>query len=181
MSSSVPTMAQRRNNLFARAGSPSNSTSLPGRPKSTTISSPFLMSSNPTAPSHTRAQSQSHSTLVGGPPSPANSRHHRAESRGTNPASNTFAPSFIKAESARPNSEAVNGIEGENDFSGKRYVWLKDAKAAFVKGWIVEELGTQRIIVQCDDGSVRFSHRTLSPDYLLTSYTAARSRPRKRR
>jgi myosin protein heavy chain len=50
--------------------------------------------------------------------------------------------------------EAVNGIEGENDFSGKRYVWLKDPQMAFVKGWIVEELEDNQILVQCDDGSV---------------------------
>lgn len=49
----------------------------------------------------------------------------------------------------------VKGIEGENDFSGKRYVWLKDPQQAFVKGWVVEELGGNRILVQCDDGSVR--------------------------
>lgn len=49
----------------------------------------------------------------------------------------------------------VKGIEGENDFSGKRYVWLKDPQQAFVKGWVVEELGGNRILVQCDDGSQR--------------------------
>jgi myosin protein heavy chain len=52
-------------------------------------------------------------------------------------------------------AEVVRGIEGENDFSGKRYVWLKDPQTAFVKGWIVEELGNNQILVQCDDGSVR--------------------------
>jgi myosin heavy chain 9/10/11/14 len=51
-------------------------------------------------------------------------------------------------------SEVVKGIEGENDFSGKRYVWLKDPQTAFVKGWIVEELDSNQILVQCDDGSV---------------------------
>jgi myosin heavy chain 9/10/11/14 len=51
--------------------------------------------------------------------------------------------------------DAVRGIEGENDFSGKRYVWLKDPQTAFVRGWVVEELGGNRILVQCDDGSVR--------------------------
>ena len=50
--------------------------------------------------------------------------------------------------------DVVKGIEGENDFSGKRYVWLKDPQQAFVKGWVVEELGRNRILVQCDDGSV---------------------------
>ena len=49
----------------------------------------------------------------------------------------------------------MRGIEGENDFSGKRYVWLKDPQTAFVKGWIVEELGNNQVLVQCDDGSVR--------------------------
>jgi myosin heavy chain 9/10/11/14 len=51
-------------------------------------------------------------------------------------------------------TDVVKGIEGENDFSGKKYVWLKDPQSAFVKGWIVEELGSNRILVQCDDGSV---------------------------
>lgn len=51
-------------------------------------------------------------------------------------------------------AETVRGIEGENDFSGKRYVWLKDPQLAFIKGWIVEELGDNQILVQCDDGSV---------------------------
>lgn len=54
----------------------------------------------------------------------------------------------------RRNQEAVSSIEGENDFSGKRYVWLKDPQNAFVKGWVVEELGGNRILVQTDDGTV---------------------------
>lgn len=69
--------------------------------------------------------------------------------------SNTFAPSFIKTEELRRGKEVVEGIEGENDFSGKRYVWLKDPETAFVKGWIVEEKENNQILVQCDDGSVR--------------------------
>jgi len=54
----------------------------------------------------------------------------------------------------RRSIDAVKGIEGENDFSGKRYVWLKDPQTAFVRGWVVEELEGNRILVQCDDGSV---------------------------
>ena len=50
--------------------------------------------------------------------------------------------------------DAVNGIEGENDFSGKRYVWLKDPQSAFVKGWVVEQNEGNRLLVQCDDGTV---------------------------
>lgn len=52
------------------------------------------------------------------------------------------------------NQDTVKGIEGENDFSGKRYVWVRDAQAAFVRGWVVEELEGSRLLVQCDDGSV---------------------------
>lgn len=83
------------------------------------------------------------------------SRHGRNTSKGDTPQTSTFAPSFIKKEGSRRNSDTVvEGIEGENDFSGKRYVWLKDPKIAFVKGWVVEELGGNRILVQCDDGTV---------------------------
>jgi myosin protein heavy chain len=47
----------------------------------------------------------------------------------------------------------VRGIEGENDFSGKRYVWLRNSTTAFVRGWVVEELDGDRLLVQCDDGA----------------------------
>lgn len=80
--------------------------------------------------------------------------HARNPSKGDTPQSSTFAPSFIKSDEMRRGSEVVDGIEGENDFSGKRYVWLKDPQEAFVKGWIVEDLGNNRILVQCDDGTV---------------------------
>lgn len=51
-------------------------------------------------------------------------------------------------------AEPIKRIEGENDFSGKRYVWLKDPVTAFVKGWVVEDLANNQILVQCEDGSV---------------------------
>lgn len=47
----------------------------------------------------------------------------------------------------------MRGIEGENDFSGKRYVWLRDPKTAFVRGCVIEELDGGRLLVQCDDGT----------------------------
>jgi myosin protein heavy chain len=83
---------------------------------------------------------------------------HQSNSKTGTPTSNTFAPSFIKTEEMKRSPEKLNGIEGENDFSGKRYVWLKDPTTAFVKGWIVEEMGNNQILVQCDDGSVRHHH-----------------------
>lgn len=54
-------------------------------------------------------------------------------------------------------ADGIKSIEGENDFSGKRYVWLKDPTLAFMKGWVVEELEADRLLVQCEDGSVRVS------------------------
>lgn len=85
----------------------------------------------------------------------ASVRHSHSGSRSDTPQSNTFAPSFIKTDEMRRSPDAaVKGIEGENDFSGKRYVWLKDPQTAFVKGWVVQELAGNRILVQCDDGSV---------------------------
>lgn len=68
--------------------------------------------------------------------------------------SSTFAQKFIKHEGQLDGGTEVGGIEGENDFSGKRYVWVKDPKLAFVKGWIVEDVSDKLLKVQCDDGSV---------------------------
>lgn len=104
--------------------------------------------------SHTRSHSQTSIGAAALAPSSNPGRHQRDTSRAGTPSSSTFAPSFIKTEEMRRQSDVVRGIEGENDFSGKRYVWLKDPQLAFVKGWIVEELEGGRILVQCDDGSV---------------------------
>jgi len=106
-------------------------------------------------------------------------RHMRDRSREGTPTSNTFAPTFIKTEEMRRSVDMVNGIEGENDFSGKRYVWLRDPQTAFVKGWVVEELGGDRLLVRCDDGTVSLlpkSRRAVSD----TVAAAAGGRCRKR-
>ncbi|KAI6435164.1 hypothetical protein MCOR22_009326 [Pyricularia oryzae] len=144
-----------RNNPFMRGASPSQSSSSPAgtpksRPKSTAFppaSLPFSNASTATGALAHPTRTQSHTTNVLIP------RHTREGSRGA-ASSSTFAPSFIKSEEMR-RSDTVRGIEGENDFSGKRYVWLKDPQTAFVKGWVVEELGAGRILVQCDDGTQR--------------------------
>jgi myosin protein heavy chain len=78
--------------------------------------------------------------------------------RGSSPVTGTFAPTFIKSEEMQKPIPTINGIEGENDFSGKTYVWLKDQSAAFIKGWVVEDLPDGRLKVQCDDGSVSLTH-----------------------
>lgn len=149
-------MSSVRNNPFSRNASASPAPSSAGRPKSAifgSTSSPLLPASTPSP--HTRNQSHASLATALAQPSSAASRHVRGYSRESTPTSNTFAPSFIKTEEMRKPTDIVRGIEGENDFSGKRYVWLKDPQVAFVKGWVVEELGGNRILVQCDDGTVR--------------------------
>ncbi|KAI1110698.1 P-loop containing nucleoside triphosphate hydrolase protein [Nemania sp. NC0429] len=156
-----------RNNPFARMGSPSSSTGpnggAPGRPKSALFSSQSSLSSATTPPSASPSlHSRTHSYTALAPVTPlpainghAPPRQQRADSKSNPPGSTTFAPSFIKTEDLRRSIDIVKGIEGENDFSGKRYVWLKDPQTAFVKGWVVEELEGGRLLVQCDDGSQR--------------------------
>lgn len=73
-------------------------------------------------------------------------------------------------------SERVRGIEGENDFSGKRFVWLKDAEAAFIRGWVVQEIEGNKLLVQLDDGGVGNTSSTSSR--LADSLTATRGRGR---
>ena len=147
------TSPQKRGNPFARtkSQSPAPSASTGSRPKSMIM--PSQLSPSQTSP-HNRNQSYSSLAGLASPNSNPTSRY-RSDSKGVNSSSNTFAPSFIKTDEMRRGSETVKGIEGENDFSGKRYVWLKDPQAAFVKGWIVEDLSNNHILVQCDDGSVR--------------------------
>ncbi|KAJ2905666.1 myosin-11 [Zalerion maritima] len=162
MASNHPNSAQRRNNPFARAGSVSPSAiAAANRPKSAIFAAPSPLSGMATPPSHTRNQSHSSiSNTLAPTPNCSNgsaTKSYREPSRGGTPASHntTFAPSFIKTEDMTRPIDPVNGIEGENDFSGRRYVWLRDPQAAFVKGWVVEELESNKILVQCDDGTQR--------------------------
>ena len=149
----------RRNNPFARASPSSPGSTNLGRPKSSILSS-SPATALPTSPSHTRSQSStsppaSKATTPLPVPAAGTLRHTRHASKNGSLSSGTFAPSFIKSEElARRGQDPVKGIEGENDFSGKRYVWLKDPEKAFVKGWVVEDLDQNRIRVQCDDGTV---------------------------
>jgi myosin protein heavy chain len=81
----------------------------------------------------------------------SDSARFRSNSTRNSTPAGTFAPPFIADDSE--DAPEVRGIEGENDFSGKRYVWLRDPKTAFVRGWVVEELEEGQILVQCDDGT----------------------------
>ncbi|KAJ5672547.1 hypothetical protein N7507_001674 [Penicillium longicatenatum] len=86
--------------------------------------------------------------------SPASMNRERSNSR-NDVASGTFAPSFIKSEEMRRGADEIRGIEGENDFSGNKYVWLRDPQKAFVRGLVLEELEGNRLLVQSDDGEQR--------------------------
>ncbi|KAK5637013.1 hypothetical protein RRF57_012725 [Xylaria bambusicola] len=120
------------------------------------MSSPFSNTSAiTTPPSSLHNRTHSHTTLSAAVAPLANGHAPRQQRVDSRNGSTTFAPSFIKTEDLRRSIDVVRGIEGENDFSGKRYVWLKDPQAAFVKGWVVEETGDGRLLVQCDDGSQR--------------------------
>jgi myosin heavy chain 9/10/11/14 len=143
----------RRNNPFARSSaSPSPAPQpLPGRTKSAIFTSP-PSANGPSV--HARTQSFSPLGNMAPTPIPSIGRQRSSSNRTATPSSTTFAPQFIKTEDLHKGSEQIKGIEGENDFSGKRYVWLKDVEKAFVRGWVVEELDGNQLLVQCDDGSV---------------------------
>ena len=152
MSSTAAGGARWRNNPFDR-GSPSPSPG-PGAPATRPKSSIFTTSSGSTNfMAHSR--NQSFSSLGGFNLAPLQHTRERSNSNRTgNQSSNTFAPQFIRTEELQRAGDRVGGIEGENDFSGRRYVWLRDPQSAFMKGWVAEELGGGRLVVQCDDGSV---------------------------
>lgn len=124
-----------------------------GRPQSALYSSPSPAPAAPGSPSHNRAHSTNALGVTLTPPAIA-TQQARRDSRSGTPTSSTFAPKFIKADEKARGHDPVRGIEGENDFSGKRYVWLNDPQEAFIKGWVVEELAGSKLLVQTDDGTV---------------------------
>lgn len=125
------------------------------------------------------AHSRANSLVDAGPLSNGTKHTDSASPRQGSPGPGTFAQRFIKSE-LDGTSDRVGGIEGENDFSGKRYVWIKDASQAFVKGWVVEELSGDRLMVQCDDGSVGLIYLVLGAESNSLD-TATRGRSRQRR
>ncbi|CRG87628.1 Myosin-11 [Talaromyces islandicus] len=141
----------RRTNPFGRhSPSPSPSPQVPpSRPKSAVFPTSFTDSDRK---SHARNSSLSQfSTVALGP----NSRDRSSSLRQSVHASGTFAPQFIKSEELAKGIDSIHELEGNNDFSGKRYVWLKDAEKAFVRGEVVEERGNSELLVRCEDGSQR--------------------------
>ena len=68
--------------------------------------------------------------------------------------SGTFAPEFIKSEELQRGADQIRGLEGDNDFSGNKYVWLRDPEKAFIRGLVLEERDNGKLLVQSDDGEV---------------------------
>lgn len=140
--------------------------------------SAIIPSNTPNMAAHNR--NQSHSSLHTVALTNGHSRTNSDTSKNGVKRNSTFAPSFIKSEEIAHRREAVSSIEGENDFSGKRYVWVKDPATAFVKGFVVEELEGGMLVVQCDDGSVRYTAESRKHNYTNTAI-ATRGRRRIRR
>ena len=143
-----------RNNAAFSGDSPSSS---PTPLMSTTRPKPITFSSSPSMSSpSSHARNQSFSPLGPSNLAPARTaaRPRSNSNRTSNQASSTFAPTFIKPEDVQRETQPVRGIEGENDFSGKRYVWVRDPQVAFVRGWVVEDLVGGKTLIQCDDGTV---------------------------
>jgi myosin protein heavy chain len=80
--------------------------------------------------------------------------HHSSTRLVRSDSTGTFTPKFINAlnvKDSRPTDVARDLAE----FSGKRWVWLKDDKFGFVKGWVTEDNGAT-LQVRCDnEGSDR--------------------------
>lgn len=140
----------RRSNPFGRhSPSPSPSPQVqPSRPKSAVFPTSFTDSDRKP---HARNSSLSQFSAVA---LGSNSRDRSSSLRQSVHASGTFAPQFIKSEELAKGIDSIHELEGNNDFSGKRYVWLKDAEKAFVRGEVVEERGNGELLVRCEDGSV---------------------------
>ncbi|CAG8116416.1 unnamed protein product [Penicillium salamii] len=138
----------KRAGLFQRPSSSQGNLSPHSRPKSAIITPSNGLES---ARGHLRNTSVSQLSPTF---SPGGTRE-RSNSAKNSPSSGTFAPSFIKSEELRRGADQIRGIEGENDFSGNKYVWLRDPEHAFIRGLVLEELEGDRLLVQSDDGDQR--------------------------
>ncbi|KAJ5833403.1 hypothetical protein N7474_001714 [Penicillium riverlandense] len=139
----------KRANPFARS-SPSPATQpKPTRPQSAIITP---SGGHESTKGHLRNASVSHTSPTR---SSGLGSRERSNSAKLNAASGTFAPTFIKSEELRRGADQIRGLEGDNDFSGSKYVWLRDPEKAFVRGLVLEEMEGGRLLVQSDDGQQR--------------------------
>lgn len=92
-------------------------------------------------------------SLSSSTPSSPKHNHSRTDSLTSSPSTGTFTPKFINNLNASHHSQSTDSARDLAEFSGKRWVWLKDDKLAFVKGWVVEDHG-ETLLVRCDNESV---------------------------
>ncbi|KAK2748895.1 hypothetical protein FQN57_007178 [Myotisia sp. PD_48] len=138
-----------RNSLSPSPAPPDDPPYGHNRPKSVTFASPVQQYTN----GHSRASSLA--PLTSTSIFPAQGRQRSNSARNNAPVSGTFAPQFIKSEELQRGADQIRGQEGDNDFSGKRYVWLKDPEKAFIRGTVSGETEDGLLIVQCDEGPER--------------------------
>ena len=138
--------SQRRANPFTRPPVSPSSTPKHARAKSAAVGPP---SNRGELGGHSLNNSSSQITPV-----EPSFLHERTGPSKNNAPSGTFAPDFIKTEELRRGADQIRGLEGDNDFSGNKYVWLKDPKKAFVSGLVLEQHENGKLLVQLDDGEV---------------------------
>ncbi|KAF3161296.1 hypothetical protein TWF225_009530 [Orbilia oligospora] len=153
----------RQNNQSSPLNSPQNNTS---NTRNTTPfggsnnSTPFGGNSTPFGTSsifgraHNRTMSGASSVVSHTPtPTPVNNATATTTTSSATKSNTTFAPSFIKRNDPTSPKITSHGLEG-TDFSGKRWVWVKDPEQAFVKGYVESEEDNVLLVI-CDDGSQR--------------------------
>lgn len=164
----------KRANPFGRA-SPAGSPGSPGpqngspRPKSAIIGSPSKIE----PPKAHYRNSASITQLTPAAQSPHGGRD-RSNSNRNSATIGTFAPEFIKSEELQRGADQIRGLEGDNDFSGNKYVWLKDPERAFVRGLVLEEWENGQLLVQTDDGDVCYVFTLERPLITDTGYSSGR-------
>lgn len=149
MISSQTNGSPRRANPFSRGSMPTSPVPSPkhSRAKSALVSMPVA---DDTSKTHMR-----NSSVSSIPPTAALSQTARDRPTSkSNGAAGTFAPEFIKSEELRRGAAEIKGLEGDNDFSGNKYVWLHHPETAFVRGLVVEEREGGKLLVRYDDGKV---------------------------
>ncbi|KAF9894577.1 hypothetical protein FE257_006463 [Aspergillus nanangensis] len=156
----------RRANPFGRASpspSPSPAPQTKARPKSA------IVASSPSKFEEARGHFRNSSFISQASPTPLarTANHQRSNSLRGEVASGTFAPEFIKSEELQKGADQIRGLEGDNDFSGNKYVWLRDPERAFIRGLVLEERDNGRLLVQNDDGEVCNPQEEENPRLLM--------------
>ncbi|KAE8352801.1 hypothetical protein BDV28DRAFT_157584 [Aspergillus coremiiformis] len=142
----------KRANPFSRA-TPSPSSSPSPAPRAVRPKSALVTSSKF---EEARGHFRNSSSLTPTTPAPFAriTSRQRSNSLRNDVNSGTFAPEFIRTEELKRGADQIRGLEGDNDFSGNKYVWLRDPEMAFIRGLVLEERENGKILVQSDDGEV---------------------------